>query len=182
MKRKQIWLVLALFYLLTGCVAPAKDIALQPAARDILSPEELPESLTGEQIYWQGRMVYLNGQPVMENDPVRQLWEEMHIVSAPIPEFSHQKRYMLDRAALGRNILLWDLETNERKWLIETGKGLPASAQINGMAFMPNDDKVIFSYTWGGENQPTYSDLALVDIESGDIETLNIAGFLSDFF
>jgi WD40 repeat protein len=89
---------------------------------------------------------------------------------------------MIDRATFGAKILLWDLETNERKHLAEAGKDLPSGARISGIAFMPNDDKVIFAYTWGGENQETSSDLALVDIATGEVESLHIAGFLSDFF
>ncbi|MEW6287807.1 MAG: WD40 repeat domain-containing protein [Chloroflexota bacterium] len=182
MKMKQLWLFLA-FVFLAACAAPAKNVVLQPAARDIFSPEELPQSLINEQIYWQDRLIYLNGKPVMENDPVRQLWDEMNVVSAPIPKFSHNKRYILDRPALGAKILLWDLETGERKWLAKAGEDLPAGAKIGGMAFMPNDDKVIFSYyTQGGDNQIAYSDLALVDIKSGKVESLKITGFLSDFF
>jgi tricorn protease-like protein len=165
-----------------GCSTLVKDAVLQPAARDISSPEGLPESLIDEQIYWQDRLIYLSGKPVMENDPVKQLWDEMNIVSAPIPKFSHNNRYLISSDFLSTKILLWDLETNEKKWLIESGIDLPAGAQINGVAFMPNDDKVIFSYTWGGENQATSSDLALVDIENGDVESLNVVGFLSDFF
>jgi Tol biopolymer transport system component len=179
---KRIWFGLVLIYVLTGCSAPVKDAILQPSARDILSPEELPDSLRDEPIYWQNHLIYLSGQPFMENDPVRQLWNEMNIVSAPIPAFSNNKRYMLYRPAFGAKILLWDLETGERKWLAEAGKNLPASAMIGGIAFMPDDDKVIFSYTWDGENQETSSDLALVDIATGEVESLHIAGFVSDFF
>lgn len=179
MKRKQLWLFLA-FVLLAACATPAKDVVLQPAARDILSPEELPQSLIDEQIYWQGRLIYLSGKPVMENDPVRQLGDE---VNAVFIKFSHNKRYVLYRPILGAKILLWDLETNERKWLAKAGEDLPAGAKIGGMAFMPNDDKVIFSYyVQGGDNRIAYSDLALVDIESGKVESLNIVGFQSDFF
>lgn len=179
MKRKQLWLFLALV-LLAACATPAKDVVLRPAARDILSPEELPQSLIDEQIYWQGRLIYLSGKPVMENDPVRQLGDE---VNAVFIKFSHNKRYVLYRPILGAKILLWDLETDERKWLAKAGEDLPAGAKIGGMAFMPNDDKVIFSYyVQGGDNQIAYSDLALVDIESGKVESLNIVDFQSDFF
>jgi len=177
---KRIWLGLALIYVLTGCSAPVKDAILQPSARDILSPEELPDSLRDEQIYWQNHLIYLSGQPV--NDPVGQLWDEMDRISM-LSLFSHNKRYIVGRPAFGTpKILLWDLETNERKHLAEAGKDLPSGARISGIAFMPNDDKVIFAYTWGGENQETSSDLALVDIASGEVESLHIAGFLSDFF
>lgn len=182
MKQISILLGFGLIYALAGCFTPVNDVALQPAARDVLSPEELPESLADEQIYWQDHLVSLNGQTVMENDPVGQSWDEMRIVSILVPIFSHNKHYILGRPAFGANLLLWDLETNERKRLAEAGKDLPSSAMISGFAFMPNDEKVIFSYTWGGENQPTSSDMALVDIETGEVESLNIAGFLSDFF
>lgn len=181
MKRIQILFSVVLFYLLTGCFAPAKDIPLQPAARDISSSGELSEELQNEQIYWQGHMVYLSGEPV-ENDPVMQLMAEMHISpGGAIPQYSHRKRYLILEDFITR-ILLWDLETNERKWLAEEGKDIPSGSIISGIAFMPDDDKLIFTYTWAGENQATTSELALIDIETGVVEPLHITGFLSDFF
>lgn len=181
MRRKQIWLTLILFYFFTGCVAPVSKVVLQPTARDILSPDELPASLINEQIYWQGRPIYLSGEPVV-NDPVSQLLDEMRVVSGPIPKISLQKRYLAYKDFLSTKILLWDLETNERRWLAEAGKDLPSGAWISDIAFMPDDKKIIFSYVLRSENQRTYSDLALVNIETGDVELLNIVGFQADFF
>lgn len=181
MKRTQILFSVVLIYLLTGCFTPTKDIALQPAARDISSSEELPKGLLNEQIYWQDRMVYLSGNPV-ENDPVTQLLKELHVEPGAVPQYSHQKRYLIYEDFFVTRILLWDLETNERKWLAEAGKDIPSGSIISGMAFMPNDDKVIFTYTWGGENKTPTSELALVDIKTGEVEPLHITGFLSDFF
>jgi|GEM_PF-2185933 len=181
MKKMQIGLCVVLIYLLAGCFTSVKDIAMQPSARDISSPEELPEELMDEQIYWQGRMVYLSGKPV-ENDPVMQLLKELHVEPGAIPQYSHQKRYLIYKDFLSTKILLWNLETNERKWLAEAGKDLPSGSMISGMTFMPDDKEVIFTYTWGSENQATTSDMALIDTESGEVEPLHISGFLSDFF
>ncbi len=179
MRRTQaLWLIWVLF-LLTGCALPARQVVLQPPARDVLSSEELPESLVHLSIYWNNHLIYLNGEPV-EPDPIRQLLDEMRIVSpGSIPKFSHQRRYLVYAKVAATKILLWDLDTNTREWLVEAGRNLPPGVKISDYAFMPDDDKVIFAYGWEGRN-PDW-DLALVDIETGEVESLNIGGFISDF-
>lgn len=181
MKAKQLWQVVTLSFFLIGCMAPVKGMTITPLVRELSSPKELPESLTQEQIYWQKHLVFLNGTQV-ENDSFTQLMNDMKPVSGSVPEFSHQKRYLAYEELGSSRIFLWDLITNEKRWLIDAVKDFPYRAKLGDFTFTPDDDKVIFSYIWADNDQITHSDLATVDIETGIIESLHITSFQSDFF
>ncbi|WKZ35272.1 MAG: hypothetical protein QY332_16790 [Anaerolineales bacterium] len=180
MNRKQTWQVFVLLFFLTGCITPVKNIVLEPAARELSSPEELPEVLVHEQIYWQDRFVYLDGVSV-EDVPDAKLLEDIRVYSSP--KFSHNGRYVAYvYGSFFNKIGLWNSVSNEHTELVDTSRDLPYDARIGSFAFTPEDDKVLFSFTWHGNDGNVYADLATIDITTRQVEQLNINGFQVAFY
>lgn len=181
---KKVCLLVFLTALLVGCAGKAEQAVLSPTPREVTSPSELPAGLAHQQIYWQGRLIYLDGTPV-EFDPITQLDHEENVLWWY--KFSHNKRYLAYRyddvipddpesfpgfPGLRSKIGVWDLVKNERRVLVEVGKDFPKGAMLGGIAFTPDDSKVLFAVLWRDEQKGQHVDLATVDIVSGVIERL----------
>ncbi len=179
--QKKLLLLLGLILFLTSCTTYPKDIPLEPTPREINSPKELSERLASEYIYWQNHLTYLDGTPVTP-DPVTQLINDLQITSVPISKFSHNGRYLVYVHKVFSTIGLWDLETNERRDLINTKEEVADNATIGAVTFSPNDDKVFFYVTWHSDDGTMYADVATIDIATGNIEQLNITYFQAGFY
>lgn len=185
MKKACLLVVLAL--LSVGCMGKAEQAVLSPTPREVTSPSELPADLAHQQIYWQGELIYLDGSPVKRNadpvefDPVAQL------KTLGIYKFSHNGRYLayLDVEwisndpesfpgfpGLRHKISVWDLAHGEQKVLVDVEKVFSKGAMLGGIAFTPDDSKVLFAVLWRDEQEAQHVDLATVDIMSGSIERL----------
>ncbi|RME58631.1 hypothetical protein D6779_06110 [Candidatus Parcubacteria bacterium] len=185
MFKRILWLLL-LFPWLTGCTGKIENAVLSPVPHEVTSPKGLAENLTRLPIYWRGVLVYLDGK-VIENDPITQLKNDKSIMLGSY-KFSHNGRYLVYRYAdviwndseafpgfpgLREKMGIWDLETGERKVLVEIGKDFPKETTMEGLAFFPGDSKVLFSVMWR-DNDKTHADLATVDMESGMIKRLGM--------
>lgn len=163
-----------------------EEIVLSPIPREIRSPSDLSEDLARQQIYWQGRFIYLDGTPV-EYDPITQLDNEESTLWTY--KFSHNGRYLAYRyddvilddgeafpgfPGIREKIGLWDLESGERKVLVEIGRDFPKGAMLGGIAFTPDDEKVLFAVLWRDDQEEQHVDLATVDTISGIIERLGM--------
>jgi Tol biopolymer transport system component len=187
MIKRTLWLLL-LFLWLTGCTGKVENAVLSPAPHEVISPNGLAENLSRRLIYWQGRLVYLDGK-VVENDPITQLKQDKSALLGSYYKVSHNGRYLAYRYAnmianssasfpgfpgVREKIGVWDLETGERKVLVEAGKDLPEETTIGGIAFAPDDSKVFFSLIWRDSDKTQHVDLATVDMASGVIERLGM--------
>jgi|YNPNPStandDraft_1061719.scaffolds.fasta_scaffold58705_2 hypothetical protein len=186
MDKKTLWLLFLLLWL-AACTGKVENADLSPVPSQITAPNELPEHLARYRIYWQGRLVYLDGT-VVENDPITQLKHDKSIMLRSY-KFSHNGRYLVYRYAdvlwndseafpgfpgLREKIGMWDMKTGERKVLVELGKDFPKEAMMEGLAFTPEDNKVLFSVIWRDSDETQHVDLAMVDIASGKIERLGM--------
>lgn len=187
MIKKTLWLLLLLLWL-TGCTGKVENAILSPAPQEVTSPNGLAENLTRRPIYWQGRLVYLDGKMV-ENDPITQLKQDKSALLGSYYKVSHNGRYLAYQYAnmianssasfpgfpgVREKVGVWDLETGERKVLVEAGKDLPEEATIGGMAFAPDDGKVFFSLIWRDSDKTQHVDLATADMAGGVIERLGM--------
>ncbi len=168
---KKVWLLIWVFLFLASCTTKVDDVILSPSPHEINSPDKISDSLAREQIYWQGRFIHLDGTPVV-NVPDAEAIEKLSLYS--YPKLSHNNRYLAYQCGIFNRIGLWDLESNERKELVNASESLPYDATIGGFAFTPDDEKILFSLTWHGEDKTVYADLATVDITTGQIERLDI--------
>lgn len=180
MQTRTLHLLLGLVLLLTSCVTYPEDVPLKPTPRDIYSPTELPEGLASQYIYWQDHLITLDGVSV-EPDSVTQLLDDLR-TSGLILKFSHSNRYLAYvYKDFFSTIGLWDLETNERRDLINVKKEFAENATIGAIAFSPDDDKIFFDFTWHDDDGAMYADIATVDIATGSVEELNITYFQAGF-
>lgn len=186
---KKIWWLVFL-WLLIGCGGKTEAIALSPTPRDIASPTELPEQLTRLPIYWQGRIITLGGVPVLDS-PIVTSGEDK---SLPCYAFSHDHRYFAycydewlpeepgafpGFPGVREKIGLWDLKHNKRQELFEANPFGANPTIRGGVAFSPDDKKVLFAVAWQNEKGTDRVDLASVDILSGKIEYLGIDSLYS---
>lgn len=163
-----------------------EEIVLSPIPREIRSPSDLSEDLARQQIYWQDRFIYLDGVPV-EYDPITQLDnEDSTLWNYKFSHDGHHLAYRYDDVILDdseafpgfpglrEKIGLWDLESGERKVLVEIGRDFPKGAMLGGIAFTPDDEKVLFAVLWRDDKEVQHVDLATVDIARGNIERLGM--------
>lgn len=179
---KKIWWLIFL-WLLIGCSGKTEAIVLSPTPRDITSPTELPEELRDLPIYWQGHIITLGGVPVLDS-PIITSSED---TSLPCYAFSHDRRYFAycydewlpeEKGAfpgfpgVREKIGLWDLKDNKHQELFEANPFGANPTMRGGVAFSPDDKKVLFAVAWQDEKGTDRAALASVDILSGEIEYL----------
>ncbi len=152
----------------------------------IKSPEQLPPELFDKTIYWQGRLIKLNGD-IIEHDPITQLKNELDVLWSY--EFSSDNRflaYQFDEVfqddtkpfsgfpVVHKRIGLWNLETNEKKILVNADEDFSADVSLGGIAFTPADDQILFMALWRDSKGKQRVDLAIVEIPTKTIELLEI--------
>ncbi len=173
MKRWTLWM--GAIVLIAGCAqAQPKEIIIEPAPREITSPDHLPVNLLSKQIYWQEQFFYLDGTPVREEVP--ELIPEYHKGSGLYsnPKLSHNQQYLAYSYGVFNRIGIWNASTKTQQELINSEEDLRHNANISGFSFMPDDKKVIFKYSWHNDANETNIDLATVDIGSKEIQYLDI--------
>lgn len=167
-------LLFGLMLLLTSCTTALKDVAIQPSPREISSFDEISDELLAQPIYWKNSFVYLSGETVeyglftfLEEKGTRGI----------VPKLSHNQKYLAYVHGGFSKISLWDVEANEPRELINTSTDLSNNATIGGITFTPDNNQILFSYNWHGNNGETYAGLAMIDIITKKVIELDIAKF-----
>lgn len=150
---------------------PIEARELNPAPRDISSPEEISEEIAGLPIVWQSRgsggapgdPLYLDGRP----------WPTLRLPEGAIETaMSPSARYFTYATNLlpGGDIGMMDLTTGETRILVDGSERFPGA----GLAFPSfSDDETSVVFEVVGNDR---IDLGVVDLSSGKVQFLELGG------
>jgi hypothetical protein len=141
-----------------------------PPPRDITSQQDLSLELANLRVFWwkgegaeeQGYFMNLDG-----SNPI------VAPLGCTLP--SPSERYSICLPDLGVSKLeLLDLESGQRRVLVQKGDDFPDEVQFGNPSFTPDEKAVIFDVAWSD-----HINLAIIEIDSGDLEILNISGLMN---
>jgi hypothetical protein len=171
MPRKRFPIEVGLGLFLAACASGGLSLtAPNPPPRDVPSPGGLSSELAGTRIpWWQregqqevGSFILVDG-----SDPI----------SPPqgCGSMSPSGRFLACAPNVGTTgIEIVDLETGERRVLVRKDQDFPGAVGLGYPSFTPDEQSVIFDVGW-----PDHTDLATVDIDSGEIEYIDAPGIMN---
>jgi hypothetical protein len=168
---KKGWLLLLLFVpALSGCMSDGGTFSgPDPAPRDVASPAELSPELASV------RIPQREGEGEDEKGYFMRLDQSNPIAAEGCSSLSPSDRFLACLPNLGlETVELVDLRTGERRVLVRKEESFPDAVLFGYPSFTPEEDAVIFDVAWSD-----HSNLAIVDIESGEIEYLDVPGIMN---
>ena len=159
MHSKRYLYVMIVYLVLAACAYAPTFSGPNPAPREVVLPDDLSKELTQVRIIWktateEGRRYFIR---LDGSDP---------IAMQGCSVLSSDERYLVCAPNIGlKKLELVDLQTGERRVLVDREDAFPTALWLGYPSFTPDGQGVIFDIAL-----PDNSDLAIVDIDSGEID------------
>lgn len=181
MKLWKMLLALGVAILVSSCDAPSAPVVLAPTTVPVISlPDELPKSLAGKKILWDGSVLGLQDPVgktnsawiadtfdflrISPDDQYLAFEDQPIIVDQGLPKPGDEKIGVLN------------LQTGQKQILVSKAQSFPNAVLFAAPTFTSDRKKVVFLVSWKHAD-----DLAEVDLKSGKIQRLNVNTLVTNY-
>ncbi len=167
--------------LLTSCNSPFAQVVLAPkSAPQIESPAELPESLIDRAILWHGGVLWLNNPSGKIGTPIPEDAFSFLKISSDDRYLVYRSQSVIDSEGLPQigddQLIILNLLTGEKRVLVSKAQSFPSAQFFAALSITPDGKDEILLVEW-----EKTSDLVMVNVESGEIQYLNVAVIITNF-
>ncbi|MDP3449601.1 MAG: hypothetical protein Q8R87_03390 [Anaerolineaceae bacterium] len=185
MKEKYVLFLILCTLLLTGCEGKSLLTLIDATNIPVInSPSELPVSLQGKNIVWNGKMINLSDYDVIKSIlPTEKIIQ--HFALSNDSQYIAYSTWDIDKGAdqvYKVHVILMNLQTGEKRILVKQEDVFPNAKFISSIVFFPDDKKLLvtvaFSSTDGSDSTDKFLE---INLENGDYQWITVEGHIYGF-